>query len=862
MTDFERKAEKADDGMESHGDPLLELTRLFGVKPRNDHNANGREGKEAQQASAPREEEGRNVALGSAGISMAGNLVVPGGYAVGGFVPPSPSLSVESAERGNVSAYTAYEAVESDFTAQNGEEGSFNEEEAVLWQDTAFDEAFAQTERDGEEREALWSPLSEAGNDVWREADAPLPYVVRDSDETEQIFQALEDEVTAGDLTDIASSHADMSEMVNMPGEALQAELTSASPPLGAPYFKADLESQSPPTPRFSDGYFGYGQSAQVDTQNLHLNPAPQKRAVEPLPASQEVSPTPPVTPLVAPLRKPESLRAPVKPAPVQSQPSFSQKPSSSPAPFPDFSAIDMNEALNEALHDFDLTIQKERRRRRLRSPSPAVEIEKTEAFDLPPVEYNTSPPPLTPDGLSPDSDFDNEFAVMHQGKNTGVAAKAAGSVNQSKAGSGNNNVFSADISARNEQASSLSIPMDGEFGTLDRSAYNWNVASDEKAEGVQSAVRHKGGRRKGKIYAFLTILLLLIGGGGYWLYDFYAASVKDPVLIKAMDGSIKHKPETENGLDLNESSTVVYSQGQEGGNAVQQDTLLNDSENPVNMDLLNPSLVDGNTAASSESSAVAHMNGQDLDPVDASILAATERVVPLHIVPSVAIERDKQGNLTDMVPLGEGEEEVFIPAENYSSQIVENQNRELNNTHVGGEVVSNGDLPENQAVRINQTEGYEVSDLGAGNASSQTESGDTQIHPLFENASEGASINAPALVPDKPTLLPSTRLAANNTPAQRQPAPARNERVDTVLDERFYVQISSQPSQQAAIESVKEMKQRFASLVGKNQTVIVPANINGRTYYRVRVLVSTREEAVSLCENYKLAGGSCFVGR
>jgi len=158
-------------------------------------------------------------------------------------------------------------------------------------------------------------------------------------------------------------------------------------------------------------------------------------------------------------------------------------------------------------------------------------------------------------------------------------------------------------------------------------------------------------------------------------------------------------------------------------------------------------------------------------------------------------------------------------------------------------------------------SEGQAISDPETG--STDPVMGDVVAQPTLnpDEPAISALANPPVLIPEKPDPSP-TELVRNSAPAQSQPTPVTNGAADTVLDERFYVQISSQPSQQAAIESAEEMGRRFASLVGTNQIVIVPANINNRIYYRVRILVSDNATATSLCENYKAAGGNCFVGR
>ncbi|RCL00403.1 MAG: hypothetical protein JSC085_000842 [Candidatus Tokpelaia sp. JSC085] len=84
-----------------------------------------------------------------------------------------------------------------------------------------------------------------------------------------------------------------------------------------------------------------------------------------------------------------------------------------------------------------------------------------------------------------------------------------------------------------------------------------------------------------------------------------------------------------------------------------------------------------------------------------------------------------------------------------------------------------------------------------------------------------------------------------------------------TMMSNDFYVQISSQLSQEAAQQSATEARRRFSSLIDSNDIVIVPAVIPNRgTHYRVRIPIGERKTAVQLCEQYKQAGGNCFVGR
>ncbi|MBX3530752.1 MAG: SPOR domain-containing protein [Rhizobiaceae bacterium] len=76
-------------------------------------------------------------------------------------------------------------------------------------------------------------------------------------------------------------------------------------------------------------------------------------------------------------------------------------------------------------------------------------------------------------------------------------------------------------------------------------------------------------------------------------------------------------------------------------------------------------------------------------------------------------------------------------------------------------------------------------------------------------------------------------------------------------------MQIASQPTADGAQSTYQDLARRYGSILGGKGVNIVRADIPGKgTYYRVRIPSSTRNEAISLCEKYKAAGGSCFVSK
>ncbi|WP_182084637.1 SPOR domain-containing protein [Aureimonas sp. ME7] len=111
----------------------------------------------------------------------------------------------------------------------------------------------------------------------------------------------------------------------------------------------------------------------------------------------------------------------------------------------------------------------------------------------------------------------------------------------------------------------------------------------------------------------------------------------------------------------------------------------------------------------------------------------------------------------------------------------------------------------------------------------------------------------APVEAPAAPQPMPVPEAPRQVAAIAEQPAPA----------DAYFVQIASQPSQAAAEESMANMGRRFSSVIGGRSLGIKSAEIPGKgTFYRVRVTAASKNEANSLCESLKSAGGSCFVTR
>ncbi|MBB5572378.1 MULTISPECIES: SPOR domain-containing protein [Rhizobium] len=105
----------------------------------------------------------------------------------------------------------------------------------------------------------------------------------------------------------------------------------------------------------------------------------------------------------------------------------------------------------------------------------------------------------------------------------------------------------------------------------------------------------------------------------------------------------------------------------------------------------------------------------------------------------------------------------------------------------------------------------------------------------------------------------PKPQQVASATPAAAQPAPAASASAGGA----YGVQIASLPSEAEAQKSQANLKTKFASVIGGHPLEIRKADIAGKgTYYRVRVVAGSKDEAADICQRYRAAGGTCLISK
>ncbi|AVA21397.1 MULTISPECIES: SPOR domain-containing protein [unclassified Rhizobium] len=105
----------------------------------------------------------------------------------------------------------------------------------------------------------------------------------------------------------------------------------------------------------------------------------------------------------------------------------------------------------------------------------------------------------------------------------------------------------------------------------------------------------------------------------------------------------------------------------------------------------------------------------------------------------------------------------------------------------------------------------------------------------------------------------PKPQQVASASPAAAQAAPAASASASGA----YGVQIASLPSEAEAQKSQANLKVKFASVIGGHPLEIRKADIAGKgTYYRVRVVAGSKDEAADICQRYRAAGGTCLISK
>lgn len=180
-------------------------------------------------------------------------------------------------------------------------------------------------------------------------------------------------------------------------------------------------------------------------------------------------------------------------------------------------------------------------------------------------------------------------------------------------------------------------------------------------------------------------------------------------------------------------------------------------------------------------------------------------------------------------------------------------QNREVTPTG-SGELIAAPEGP--YKVKPAEEGGMKIE--GQGEVAFQTSEGGAPQGSLDVTAVPEAPVERTAPAP-APALSPKAGASASiveggQVVAKAPPAPAAPEGPAGST-----IQLGAFPTQDAAKKTWEQMSKRFAYLGERTQS-IVKAEVNGRTYYRLRVGTGSAADAKDVCARLRVAGENCLV--
>jgi len=434
----------------------------------------------------------------------------------------------------------------------------------------------------------------------------------------------------------------------------------------------------------------------------------------------------------------------------------------------------------------------------------------------------------------------------------------------------------------------------DGEFAIDDE-----ELSVPEYDAVVDSGSDHSN--RRGLIAAAAVVGILVVGGAGFYLWNGSLggdAGAGGPRVIAADNEPVKIKPDSPGGKTVPNQDLAVYDRvaGTESETPSQQN-LVNTTEEPVDVvqRTLDPDTLplegrstsddisvkaEDRLAASDGSetgngAAVAEANGISPRKVRTLVVRPDGTIVARE---TPAASETSNANTT----AGNGANAGTSSAENAATG--GDASRTVALAPANSSAPAAGNSPVTAPPAADST--LVASTSSGGTSGTSTATGESEsLPPIEADLRNTGAVPVPGAKPGGQSSAAQTAAATGTEtvqPAASAPVPSARPTqqpvnvVEAVNDQGnltgsapvnnpggYVMQISSQPTEAGAQESYRNLSRRYASIIGGRGVSIQRANIANRgVFYRVRIPAGSRAEATRLCNQYKAAGGSCFVAR
>ncbi len=354
----------------------------------------------------------------------------------------------------------------------------------------------------------------------------------------------------------------------------------------------------------------------------------------------------------------------------------------------------------------------------------------------------------------------------------------------------------------------------------------------------------------RGMVTTAAVIVVLGVGAYGAYSWVRHGAPISsfsgEPRVIAADSDPIKVAPENPGGTVVPNQDKAVYDR------------------------------VAGDSTAAPKQKELVSSNEQ---PVD---------VVQKTLIPEAVSPDDSDGDQVTSTPVGETEDPRLLPNQNGGNTNVAANNDDqvpsVSPRKVRTMIVKpDGSLvPRDEPVADTTTAAAKPANSQVASTNSRPSQSNTPAAAQPDSADAASAESTPIRVVKTnpvPTARPEPAAKASTAApaqeAQAQPKvqpkqvasaspPAAAPAATSAAGGGAYgVQIASLPTEADAQKSQANLKVKFASIIGNHPLEIRKADIAGKgTYYRVRVVAGSKDEAAAICTRYRAAGGTCLISK
>ncbi|GAA4112536.1 SPOR domain-containing protein [Aminobacter aganoensis] len=355
---------------------------------------------------------------------------------------------------------------------------------------------------------------------------------------------------------------------------------------------------------------------------------------------------------------------------------------------------------------------------------------------------------------------------------------------------------------------------------------FDYDPDFDEAMEALPGSSAAARPARRGLMIAAIVGAVAVVGGIGAWGLSFGGGDdAGAPVIVKADETPIKVKPENPGGMTVPNQDNKVYDRvaGGAANGAPAQEKLVTNTEEPIDV-----------VAQDAEARANDTLPLDADETADAPLPKAEDRVAQ-------AAQADQPDASTETAAVAPRKVRTMV-------------------VRPDGTLVPRED-PAPAAVAAaepNDPAPQRVASEATGTVPAQP-----ALAPVANTPAPAQSANTPASAPIAPQRPSEQPVDVVGEVKPDQVAALAPSAPTAAASGAWAMQIASQPSEAAAKSTYADLARRYGSVLNGREVSIVKAEIAGKgTFWRVRVPAGTRNDAVSLCESYKAAGGNCFVSK